>query len=178
MAPGRRKPLPPSPSFTSRVVALAGLVLAAQVVLVVICLQRDARYITAPAAAPASAAFKHHEVEHLGRGSSSTGTGNNNNNNNTLSVIIEGHSLRRACLQRATNTQNSKPRPAISLVEIGFISTFAYFIDVGAPAGAGSLLPPPAPPRPLIARLLHQTTRNKTGLTCVDVAIMREWHRY
>ena len=26
-------------------------------------------------------------------------------------IIIKGHSLRRACLQPATNTQNSKPRP-------------------------------------------------------------------
>ena len=36
------------------------------------------------------------------------------NNNNTvmiLIIIIKGHSLRRACLQPATNTQNSKPRP-------------------------------------------------------------------
>ena len=29
-------------------------------------------------------------------------------------IIIEGHSLRRACLQPATNTQNSKPRPPTS----------------------------------------------------------------
>ena len=28
--------------------------------------------------------------------------------------IIQGHSLRRACLQPATNTQNSKPRPPTS----------------------------------------------------------------
>ena len=28
-----------------------------------------------------------------------------------LIIIIKGHSLRRACLQPATNTQNSKPRP-------------------------------------------------------------------
>ena len=26
-------------------------------------------------------------------------------------IIIKGHSLRRACLQPATNTRNSKPRP-------------------------------------------------------------------
>ena len=26
-------------------------------------------------------------------------------------IIIKGHSLRRACLQPATNTQSSKPRP-------------------------------------------------------------------
>ena len=26
-------------------------------------------------------------------------------------IIIKGHSLQRACLQPATNTQNSKPRP-------------------------------------------------------------------
>ena len=26
-------------------------------------------------------------------------------------IIIKGHSLRRACLQLAKNTQNSKPRP-------------------------------------------------------------------
>ena len=29
----------------------------------------------------------------------------------TLIIIIKGHSLRRACLQPVTNTQNSKPRP-------------------------------------------------------------------
>ena len=29
-------------------------------------------------------------------------------------IIIKGHSLRRACLQPATNTQNSKPRPPIT----------------------------------------------------------------
>ena len=28
-------------------------------------------------------------------------------------IIIKGHALRRACLQPATNTQNSKPRPPI-----------------------------------------------------------------
>ena len=28
-----------------------------------------------------------------------------------LIIIIKGHSLRRACLQPATNTQSSKPRP-------------------------------------------------------------------
>ena len=32
------------------------------------------------------------------------------NNNIIIKLIIKGHSLRRACLQPATNTQNSKPR--------------------------------------------------------------------
>ena len=32
-------------------------------------------------------------------------------------IIIKGHSLRRACLQPATNTQNSKPRPPTTNAE-------------------------------------------------------------
>ena len=34
-------------------------------------------------------------------------------------IIIKGHSLRRACLQPATNTQNSKPRPPTTNAELG-----------------------------------------------------------
>ena len=34
-----------------------------------------------------------------------------------LLLIINGHSLRRACLQPATNTQNSKPRPPTTNAE-------------------------------------------------------------
>ena len=30
-------------------------------------------------------------------------------------IIIKGHSLRRACLQPATNTQNSKPKEAMNI---------------------------------------------------------------
>ena len=48
-------------------------------------------------------------------------------------IIIKGHSLRRACLQPATNTQNSKPRPPTTNdmgVKIGskYISG-KYYID-------------------------------------------------
>ena len=32
-------------------------------------------------------------------------------------IIIKGHSLRRACLQPATNTQNSKPRPPVDYMD-------------------------------------------------------------
>ena len=34
-------------------------------------------------------------------------------------IIIKGHSLRRACLQPATNTQNSKPRPKEEILSTG-----------------------------------------------------------
>ena len=35
----------------------------------------------------------------------------NNGQPTLIIIIIKGHSLRRACLQPATNTQNSQPRP-------------------------------------------------------------------
>ena len=38
-------------------------------------------------------------------------------------IIIKGHSLRRACLQPATNTQNSKPRPPTTNA---YLPTYTY----------------------------------------------------
>ena len=47
-------------------------------------------------------------------------------------IIIKGHSLRRACLQPATKTQNSKPRPPTSDFYRANISNFnclKYYIN-------------------------------------------------